>query len=75
MQKVICPYCGGEIYSAYFPDPERVICIYCKKEFFVGYDSLKQAWISTDPNSPLQAIFIQGEKKRKEGEDKNGERR
>ena len=37
-----------------------------KKEFFVGYDSLKQAWISTDSDSPLQAIFIQG--RRKEGE-------
>ena len=72
MEGVKCPFCGGEIYSAYFPNPGRVVCIYCRRKFFVRYDRLKQAWVSTDPDSPLQAIFIQGGRKDSEG--KNGER-
>ena len=63
MEGVKCPYCGRKIYSAYFPNPGKVKCIYCKREFFVGYDKLKQAWISIDPDSPIQAIFIQTKKK------------
>jgi len=65
MEAVTCPFCGRKIYSFYFPDLGKVKCLHCGKEFFVGYDELKQAWVATSPDSPIQAVFIAGRKKDK----------
>ena len=63
MKSIKCPYCGGKFAQA--NKPGKVACSFCGKEFYVGYDKLKQAWISIDPDSPIQAIFIQGKKEKK----------
>jgi len=63
MQGIKCPFCGKTVYSACFPNPGKVDCVYCGRQFFVGYDELKHAWIAVEKSSPIQAIFIQGKKK------------
>jgi len=39
-----------------------------KHIFGVDCDRLKQAWISTNPESPIQAVFIRGKSKDRSGE-------
>ena len=30
-----------------------------------SYDKLKEAWLATDPRSPIQAVFIRGNKQKR----------
>jgi len=60
MQDVKCPYCGVLVR---IKEAGEVVCAGCGGRFFAGFDKLKQAWVSTDPSSVIQAIFIQGKKK------------
>ncbi len=68
MEKVSCPFCGEGLYSASF-EAGKVKCVYCEREFFIGYDEIKQLWIATDPKSPIQ-MMIRKAKKGNAGESK-----
>jgi len=56
MQGITCPFCNKTMYSTYW-EAGKVHCIHCHREFFVGYDELKEARVSTGSKSLIQAIF------------------
>ena len=63
MQKVVCPYCKGEMFSASW-EAGKVRCIYCGKQFFVGYDEIRQVWVSMDRSSPIQMVVVRKPKEK-----------
>lgn len=58
-----CPFCSSKVKISI--KAGKVTCPNCQETFYVGYDKLKHAWVSTDPESPIQAVFIRGVKKNK----------
>lgn len=66
MESVSCPWCNEGMYSAGF-QAGKVECPSCGGAFFIGYDEIRQLWIATDPQSPIQAMMI---RKAKENEKK-----
>ena len=64
MESVSCPFCDQKAYSASF-GAGKVKCSFCGREFFIGYDEIRQLWIARDPDSPIQFMMI---RKAKENE-------
>ena len=60
-----CPFCNAKI--KIYKKVGKVTCPSCQETFYVGYDKLKHAWVSIDPESPIQAVFIRGVKKDEKG--------
>lgn len=64
-REIPCPFCEFKVKVSIRVG--KVICPGCHGVFYVGYDKLKHAWLSTDPGSPVQGVFIQGVRKGKKG--------
>jgi len=64
-REIPCPFCGAKV--KVYVRVGKVTCPGCHEIFYVGYDRLKHAWVSTDSKSPIRALFIQGVRKGKEG--------
>jgi len=62
MESVSCLWCGEKIYSASFKI-SKVKCPSCGGAFFIGYDEIRQLWLATDPESPIQSMMIRKAKK------------
>jgi len=62
-KETTCPFCATKVKIRI--KVGKVTCHGCHGVFYVGYDTLKHAWVSTDPESPIQGVFIQGARKDK----------